>query len=49
MEEDFGGGQGLTNSCGAKGRRRRRITNKCRLIIGHHCDMNNLGKGDFGC
>jgi hypothetical protein len=24
MEEDFGGGQGLTKGCGAKGRRRRR-------------------------
>jgi len=24
MEEDSGGGQGLTKECGAKGRRRRR-------------------------
>jgi hypothetical protein len=24
MEEDFGGGQGLTKGCGDKGRRRRR-------------------------
>jgi len=23
MEEDFGGGQGLTKDCGAKGKRRR--------------------------
>jgi hypothetical protein len=31
MEEDCGGGQGLTKGCGAKGRRRRRRRRKAIL------------------
>jgi hypothetical protein len=45
MEEDCGGGQGLTKGCGAKGRRRRR---KLRITLNFSYHRLNAGSCEYG-